>query len=105
MARPSATRAAPAYLHEAVCQTALLDAELFEHNVYRQIQNGLGTLQMQALNDPVRKARREVLSLIEEIEAKRKVGIKEKPHEQSQSRPRGLHRCEQGRQETGHCGQ
>lgn len=68
------TRAATAGLHEAGCQTALLDAELFEHDVYRQLRNGLGTLQMQALNDRVRKARQEVLSLVEEIEAKRKVG-------------------------------
>lgn len=64
-------------LREAGYQTALLDTELFERNIYREIQNGLGTLQMQDLSDPVRKARHEVLSLVEEIEAKRRSGITE----------------------------
>lgn len=58
-------------LQEAGYQTALLDTELFERNVYREIQNGLGTLQMQELSDPVRKARFEVQSLVEEIETRR----------------------------------
>ena len=58
-------------LQEAGYQTALLDAELFERNVYREIQNGLGTLQMQELSEPVKKARLEVQTLVEEIESKR----------------------------------
>jgi chromosome partitioning protein len=58
-------------LQEAGYQTALLDTELFERNVYREIQNGLGTLQMQELTDPVRKARLEVQTLVDEIESKR----------------------------------
>jgi len=49
-------------------RTRLLDTELFERNIYREIQNGLGTLQMQELTEPVRKARLEVQSLVEEIE-------------------------------------
>ncbi|TDW28150.1 chromosome partitioning protein [Rhizobium azibense] len=58
-------------LQEAGYQTALLNTELFERNVYREIQNGLGTLQMQELTDPVRKARLEVQTLVDEIESKR----------------------------------
>jgi chromosome partitioning protein len=49
-------------------QTRLLDTELFERNIYREIQNGLGTLQMQELTEPVRKARLEVQALTLEIE-------------------------------------
>ncbi|MDW5315924.1 ParA family protein [Rhizobium sp. PL01] len=49
-------------------RTLLLDTELFERNIYREIQNGLGSLQMQALTDPVRKARLEVQALVDEIE-------------------------------------
>ncbi|MFN7024811.1 MAG: ParA family protein, partial [Pseudorhizobium sp.] len=49
-------------------QTRLLDTELFERNIYREIQNGLGTLQMQALTEPIRKARLEVQALTLEIE-------------------------------------
>jgi chromosome partitioning protein len=52
-------------------RTRLLDTELFERNIYREIQNGLGTLQMQALTDPVRKARVEVQTLVDEIERHR----------------------------------
>jgi chromosome partitioning protein len=52
-------------------RTLLLDTELFERNIYREIQNGLGTLQMQDLTDPVRKARAEVQGLVEEIEQRR----------------------------------
>jgi len=58
-------------LQEAGYQTALLETELYERNIYREIQNGLGTLQMQALSEPVRKARFEVQSLVDEIEATR----------------------------------
>jgi chromosome partitioning protein len=52
-------------------RTGLLDTELFERNIYREIQNGLGTLQMQDLSDPVRKARLEVYQLVDEIEQRR----------------------------------
>lgn len=52
-------------------RTRLLDTELFERNVYREIQNGLGTLQMQDLTEPVRKARAEVQALADEIEDRR----------------------------------
>jgi chromosome partitioning protein len=52
-------------------RTALLDTELFERNIYREIQNGLGTLQMQDLTDPVRKARFEVERLVDELERRR----------------------------------
>jgi chromosome partitioning protein len=52
-------------------RTRLLDTELFERNIYREIQNGLGTLQMQDLTDPIRKARTEVRSLADEIEEHR----------------------------------
>lgn len=52
-------------------RTRLLDTELFERNVYREIQNGLGTLQMQDLTEPVRKARAEVQALVDEIEDRR----------------------------------
>jgi chromosome partitioning protein len=52
-------------------RTRLLDTELFERNIYREIQNGLGTLQMQELTDPVRKARLEVEALVNEIELSR----------------------------------
>lgn len=58
-------------LIEGEYRTRLLDTELFERNIYREIQNGLGTLQMQALTDPVRKARMEVQTLVEEIEQHR----------------------------------
>jgi chromosome partitioning protein len=52
-------------------QTDLLETELFERNIYREIQNGLGTLQMQDLTDPVRKGRAEVRALVDEIEQRR----------------------------------
>jgi len=52
-------------------RTRLLDTELFERNIYREIQNGLGTLQMQDLTEPVRKARAEVQALVDEIETHR----------------------------------
>ncbi|MDK4741354.1 ParA family protein (plasmid) [Rhizobium sp. CB3171] len=58
-------------LREADYRTALLETELFERNIYREIQNGLGTLQMQELTDSVRKARSEVQALVSEIEEKR----------------------------------
>lgn len=52
-------------------QTDLVDTELFERNIYREIQNGLGTLQMQELTEPVRKGRAEVRALVDEIERRR----------------------------------
>lgn len=55
-------------------RTLLLDTELFERNIYREIQNGLGTLQMQDLTEPVRKARLEVQGLVDEIELRRTSG-------------------------------
>ncbi|WP_117196084.1 ParA family protein [Rhizobium terrae] len=58
-------------LRDANYKTVLLETELFERNIYREIQNGLGTLQMQELTDSVRKARVEVNALVAEIEARR----------------------------------
>ena len=58
-------------LQEAGYRTGLLDTELFERNIYREIQNGIGTLQMQELTESVRKARAEVETLVTEIEEKR----------------------------------
>ncbi len=46
----------------------LLDTELMERNCYREIRNGLGTLQMLDLTQPVMKARAEVQRLIAELE-------------------------------------
>ena len=46
----------------------------YERNIYRAIQNGLGTLQMQELTDPVQKARIEVHALVDEIEQHRSFG-------------------------------
>jgi len=58
-------------LLDANYQTMLLQTELCERNIYREIQNGLGTLQMQELTEPVRKARVEVKTLVDEIETQR----------------------------------
>ena len=55
-------------LQQADYRTALLETELFERNIYREIQNGLGTLQMQELSETIRKARAEVQALVSEIE-------------------------------------
>lgn len=63
-------------LQEADYRTGLLDSELFERNVYREIQNGLGTLQMQELTETVRKARAEVQTLVSEIEDRRSSHLK-----------------------------
>ncbi|NLS07122.1 ParA family protein [Rhizobium sp. P32RR-XVIII] len=64
-------------LLDANYQTMLLDTELYERNIYREIQNGLGTLQMQELTDSVRKARIEVKALVDEIEVRRLSGAAE----------------------------
>ena len=66
-------------------RTRLLDTELFERNIYREIQNGLGTLQMQELTDPVRKARAEVHALVEEIEQRSEHPGFGVPHEQGRA--------------------
>lgn len=41
---------------------------LYERNPYRDIRLGYGTLQMLELSDSVKKARSEVMSLMQEIE-------------------------------------
>jgi chromosome partitioning protein len=75
-------------LQEAGYQTALLDTELFERNIYREIQNGLGTLQMQDLSEPVRKARFEVQTLVDEIEARRVGAHNEGAQRERKKQPR-----------------
>jgi chromosome partitioning protein len=40
-----------------------------ERNVYKDIQNGIGTLQMQDTTEAVAKARRETQNLVGEIDA------------------------------------
>lgn len=49
--------------------TYLFGTEVMERNVYKDIQNGIGTLQMQDLTEAVAKARRETQSFVEEIDA------------------------------------
>jgi len=46
----------------------LLNSELFERNIYKDIEHGFGTVQMQDLTEPVRKARVEVMAIMAEIE-------------------------------------
>ncbi|TIT55450.1 MAG: ParA family protein, partial [Mesorhizobium sp.] len=46
----------------------LFRTEVMERNVYKDIQNGIGTLQMQDLTEAVAKARRETRSVVEEID-------------------------------------
>jgi chromosome partitioning protein len=46
----------------------LFRTELMERNVYKDIQNGIGTLQMQELTEPIVKARRETQHLVGEID-------------------------------------
>ena len=55
-------------LREGGYDSHLLDTELMERNCYREIRNGYGTLQMLDLTDPVKKARAEVMSLVQSIE-------------------------------------
>lgn len=45
----------------------VLETELYERNVYRDIAFGYGSLQMMELNPTVRKARLEVRSMVDEI--------------------------------------
>ncbi|XOK15650.1 ParA family protein (plasmid) [Agrobacterium tumefaciens] len=55
-------------LKEGGYDSYLLDTELMERNCYREIRNGYGTLQMLELTNPVKKARAEVMSLVQNIE-------------------------------------
>ncbi|MFA6032173.1 MAG: ParA family protein [Myxococcota bacterium] len=54
-------------IEEAV-GTYLFRTEVMERNVYKDIQNGIGTLQMQGLTAAIVKARSETLHLVEEID-------------------------------------
>ncbi|MDW9477147.1 ParA family protein [Sinorhizobium meliloti] len=56
-------------LQEGGYDSYLLKTELMERNCYREIRNGLGTVQMLDLTESVKKARAEVMSLVREIEA------------------------------------
>ena len=49
-------------------RTYLFRTEVFERNVYKDIQNGIGTLQMQDVTEAVAKARRETQELVGEID-------------------------------------
>ncbi|MBZ9747678.1 ParA family protein [Mesorhizobium sp. CO1-1-7] len=49
--------------------TYLFRTEVMERNVYKDIQNGIGTLQMQTLSEAVAKARRETQEIVSEIDA------------------------------------
>ena len=57
-----------ANLRESEYDSFLLDTELMERNCYREIRNGLGTLQMLELTQPVMKGRAEVQRLIADLE-------------------------------------
>ncbi|RUM96329.1 ParA family protein [Pseudaminobacter arsenicus] len=48
--------------------TYLFRTEVFERNVYKDIHNGIGTLQMQELTEAITKARRETQALVEEVD-------------------------------------
>jgi chromosome partitioning protein len=49
--------------------TYLFDTEVQERNIYKDIHNGIGTLQMQEVTATIAKARRETLALVDEIDA------------------------------------
>jgi chromosome partitioning protein len=49
--------------------TYLFRTEVFERNVYKDIHNGIGTLQMQEVTEAIAKARRETQELVREIDA------------------------------------
>ena len=49
--------------------TYLFRTEVFERNVYKDIHNGIGTLQMQEVTEAIAKARRETRALVEEVDA------------------------------------
>lgn len=46
----------------------LFRTEVFERNVYKDIHNGIGTLQMQEVTEAIAKARRETQALVEEVD-------------------------------------
>lgn len=48
--------------------TYLFRTEVFERNVYKDIHNGIGTLQMQEVTEAVAKARRETQAVVEEVD-------------------------------------
>lgn len=48
--------------------TYLFRTEVFERNVYKDIHNGIGTLQMQEVTEAIAKARRETRTLVTEID-------------------------------------
>jgi len=48
--------------------TYLFRTEVFERNVYKDIHNGIGTLQMQDLTEAIVKARRETQALVDEVD-------------------------------------
>lgn len=48
--------------------TYLFRTEVFERNVYKDIQNGIGTLQMQEVTEAIAKARRETRDLVHEVD-------------------------------------
>ncbi|TIU10203.1 MAG: hypothetical protein E5W39_01085 [Mesorhizobium sp.] len=49
-------------------ESTLMETELTERNCYREIRNGLGTLQMLELTDPVMKGRAEVAAFVAELD-------------------------------------
>lgn len=48
--------------------TYLFRTEVFERNVYKEIHNGIGTLQMQEATEAIAKARRETEALVKEVD-------------------------------------
>jgi chromosome partitioning protein len=48
--------------------TYLFRTEVFERNVYKDIHNGIGTLQMQEVTEAIAKARRETQALVAEVD-------------------------------------
>jgi chromosome partitioning protein len=53
---------------EDTVKTYLFRTEVFERNVYKDIHNGIGTLQMQEVTDAIAKARRETQALVAEVD-------------------------------------
>lgn len=54
--------------------TYLFRTEVFERNVYKDIHNGIGTLQMQEVTAAIAKARLETQALVEEVDTVLAVG-------------------------------
>lgn len=48
--------------------TYLFRTEVFERNVYKDIHNGIGTLQMQEVTEAIAKARRETQAVVQEVD-------------------------------------